>query len=359
MLIDIITGSRTDILRMASVLDAIQQEQRKGTMLGYRFIYTGSDIDINLDRDLFTQLGIIRPTIYLEANTDSTATRSASAMVRYERVIKNNKPDFILATGKTPDVMACCYVAKTLGRIHIGSLNAGVRTFQSDHADEINRKIIDTIADYYFTSSHIANENLRKECIHEGRLFFIGNTFADSVLKKQAYFKDAACWNELGLSKKQYAVVIINMQTNASHNYLSELLNDLIKSDNALQVIVIDSVAPEQASETRDIQAQNLHFIKRLGFSALGHLLTHAKMVVTDSATIQEECAILKTPCFTPLSYSESPETVGSGHTKFLTSDVLNNIAKHLNIPGPRPYLWDGKAAERLIAVLKKLFRTD
>lgn len=359
MLIDIITGSRTDILRMASILDAIQQEQRKGTMLGYRFIYTGSDIDINLDRELFTQLGISRPNIYLEAAKDTTASRFTSAMVRYERIINNNKPDFVLATGKTPEVAACCYIAKTNGSIRIGSLNAGTRTNQPNHTDEINRTIIDTFADYHFTSSHTANENLRQECIGEGQLFFIGNTFADTVLKTKSLFKEPACWNELGLNKKQYAIVIINKYVQTNSSYLKELLYDLIKTDSTIRVVVIGNTEPEQNIETSDIQAQNLHFIKRLGFTGLGYLLAHAKMVISDSTTIQDQCTLLRTPCFTTLPFTESPETLESGYNNLLNTEVLNNITKHLNVSGTIPYLWDGKAAERFIAVIKKVYRTD
>lgn len=361
MLVDIIAGSRPDILRVASVLEAIQHEQRKGTRIGYRFIYTGKDIDINLDKDLFTQLEISRPNIYLDVTDDTENAQTASAITRYARVLKNNKPDIILLTGQTATVVGCAIAARRLHDISIGIIHAGVRTGNMEYPAEINRIISDSIADFYFTASHIANDNLRSIGIADENIFLSGNTYIDIIQKTKKQYAAPELWDTLSLQQDNYAVLILNKPYNTGDSvHLKNLILACLKQMKNTPIIMVVNTETEKALQKLSIQAHNLHIVKRLGFRQLGFLLQHAKAVLTDSTSIQEQCAVLMTPTLTLYPYCECQETIQAGTNKMAGDelfDIENSIAglNKNRSKGNIPYLWDGKAAERIWEVLKRL----
>ncbi|OSZ78168.1 hypothetical protein CAP35_07865 [Chitinophagaceae bacterium IBVUCB1] len=361
MLVDIIAGSRTDILRVASVLEAIQYEQRKGTRIGYRFIYTGKDIDINLDKDLFSQLNISRPNIYLDIDSKDESSQMASAISRYARVLSNNKPDTVLLTGQTATTAGCAIAARKLPEIKLGILHAGVRTNNREYASELNRIISDAVADFYFTASQIANENLRMNGVPDEHIFFTGNTYADVVLKVKKQFAAPDLWDVLSLRNDGYAMLILNKPYNTGYApNLKNLIVTCLKQLKNTPIIMVVNPETEKILQKLAIQAHNLHIVKRLGFRQLGYLVQHAKAVLTDSTTMQELSAVLMAPTLTLYPYCECPETIEAG-TNRLAGEELFDIENALaalnknNNKGNIPYLWDGKAAERVLAVLKRM----
>lgn len=361
MLVDIIAGNRPDILRLASVLEAIQSEQKKGTRIGYRFIYTGNDIDINLDRDLFEQLHISRPNLYLDIPEGNESMQMATAINRYTKVLGNNKPDLVLLTGKTATTTGCAIAARKLPDIKLAIINAGVRTDSREFTAETNRILADAIADFYFTSSQIANNNLLFVGVPNENIFFTGNTFIDSVYKVKKQYTAPELWQTLNLQNQGYTVLILNKPYNTG--YPANLKNLLLTSLKQLKntpIIMVVNAETEKVLQKLSIQAHNLHIVKRLGFRQLGYLLQHARMVMTDSTTIQEQCAVLTTPTLTLYPYCECPETIESGTNNMAGTelfDIENAIIDMLKSKpkGNIPYLWDGKAAERIISVLKRM----
>lgn len=359
MLVDIIAVNRPDILRVASVLDAIRNEQKKGSGIGYRFIYTGSDIDINLDRELFSHLKLDRPNVYLGIQETTNAAKTAAAMLRYEKLISAHKPDMLMVTGKCNEAVGCAYVAKKNGGIKVSVINAGIRVDSNLYLENINRILLDSMADYLFTSSHWANDNLRKTGVNDEQIFLTGNTHIDSVIKTKPEYEKPSSAQKLQLQEGKYLVVILNKAYNISDiENLKNLLYTFIKAANGTPIIVIADTELERTIESQAIQAHNLYVIKRVGYLQLGWLLQHSLAVITDSNNIQEQCTVLAKPTLTLSPYSESPETIDNGYNKLIGNDITLEIEKVLRSKWKNsgtPYLWDGKAAERIISVLKKL----
>lgn len=361
MLVDIIAGNRPDILRLASVLEAIQSEQKKGTRIGYRFIYTGNDIDINLDRDLFEQLHISRPNLYLDIPESNESQQLALAITRYTKVLGNNKPDLVLLTGKTATTTGCAIAARKIPDIKLGIINAGVRTDSRDFSAETNRILADAIADFYFTSSQIANNNLAYLGVPSENTFFVGNTFIDSVYKVKKQYTAPELWQTLGLQNNGYAMLILNKPYNTGYPAnLKNLVLTCLKQLKNIPIIMVVNAETEKVLQKLAIQAHNLHIVKRLGFRQLGYLMQHASMVMTDSTTIQEQCTVLTTPTLTLYPYCECPETIEAGTNKLAGTelfDIEQSIGQmqKSKTKGNIPYLWDGKAAERIMSVLKRM----
>jgi UDP-N-acetylglucosamine 2-epimerase (non-hydrolysing) len=361
MLVDIIAGNRPDILRLASVLEAIQTEQKKGTRIGYRFIYTGNDIDINLDKDLFEQLHISRPNLYLDIPEGNESQQMATAITRYTKVLGNNKPDLVLLSGKTATTTGCAIAARKLPDIKLGIINAGVRTDNREFEAETNRILADSIADFYFTFSQIANNNLAYLGVPSENIFFVGNTFIDSVYKVKKQYTPPELWQTLNLQTGGYALLILNKPYNIGYPAnLKNLVVTCMKQLKNTPIIMVVNAETEKVLQKLSIQAHNLHVVKRLGFRQLGYLLQQARLVLTDSTTIQEQCAVLTTPTLTLYPYCECPETIESGSNYMAGTELydievaISNMLKSKH-KGNIPYLWDGKAAERIMSVLKRM----
>lgn len=362
MLIDIIAGDRPDILRLAPILEAIQNEQRKGTRFGYRFIYTGKDTDIGLYNELFSELEIDKPNLILDIQEPTETASMAAIMLRYERILNNHKPDMILVTGRSTGAMACALAARKTANIKIASLNAGVRTGDATNPHEINRIVTDSISQYFFTASHSANQHLRNAGFTDEQLFLIGSTHIDSLLKLKPQFLQPTFWHNLQLQERKYYVLALHKPYNTAYPAtLKNIVLRILKHTKGLPVIMPVLPSIKKVMEVAGVQAHNLHIMHRIGYPQFAYLLTHAKGVITDSVQVQEEATVLHCPTITLYPYTETPETCDIGYNLLADTqsnaletamDKLQNNHWH---SGNAPYLWDGQAAERLVATLKNM----
>src|SRR3954465_217577 len=161
MLIDIIAGARPNFMKIAPIIGAIENERQSGEDISFRLIHTGQHYDKNMSDSFFEQLGIPLPDINLEAGCGTQAEQTANIMVRYEKLLFSQKPDVTLVVGDVTSTMACSISAKKL-QVKVAHVEAGIRSFDLSMPEEINRMVTDSITDYFFTTSEVANKNLRQ-----------------------------------------------------------------------------------------------------------------------------------------------------------------------------------------------------
>ena len=172
MLIDIIAGARPNFMKIAPIIEAIKKAKQHGKQINYRLIHTGQHYDKNMSDNFFEQLGIPEPDINLEAGGGTQAEQTANIMVRYEKVLLDKKPSITLVVGDVTSTMACSIAAKKL-QVKVAHVEAGIRSFDLTMPEEINRMVTDSITDYYFTTSEIANKNLKQFGAKASQIFLL------------------------------------------------------------------------------------------------------------------------------------------------------------------------------------------
>ncbi len=355
MLIDIIAGARPNFMKIAPIIEAIKKAKSQGENIEYRLIHTGQHYDRNMSGSFFEELNIPDPDINLEIGSGTQATQAGRIMMAYEAVLLDNPSDMCMVVGDVTSTMACSIAAKKLG-IKIAHIEGGIRSWDLTMPEEINRMVTDSITDYFFTTSEVANSNLKKEGHGEEKIFYVGNTMIDTLLKNQARLKKPAIWNDLGLENKGYIVMTLHRPANVDEEaQLKSLMDEIIANSHDMPIIFPVHPRTAKMLKNLDIEASNLHYAEPMGYLEFNYLVRDAFAVITDSGGITEETTVMGVPCMTLRDNTERPETITVG-TNELVGTNPDNIKPFMDRlfsgdwkKGDIPYLWDGKTAGRII----------
>lgn len=356
--ITLIAGARPNFIKIAPIIHAIHEAQSQGADISYRLVHTGQHYDKKMSGSFFEQLDIPEPHSNLEAGGGTQAEQTANIMLRFEQELLANPTDLVLVVGDVTSTMACSITAKKLN-IKVAHVEAGIRSGDLSMPEEINRMLTDAITDLFFTTSELANSNLRQAGIPDRRIHFVGNTMIDTLLKQRPNFKAPPVWNNLGLSKGNYIVLTLHRPANVDEaSQLKAMLDEII--DNTEEVPLVFPVHPRTAKilEGLKVSHDRLHMIEPLSYLEFNYLVENAKAVITDSGGITEEASIMNVPCLTLRDNTERPETITLG-TNELVGTQPENIKPYLQklfagewkqtqtIP-----MWDGQTAKRIVKVL-------
>jgi len=359
--IDIIAGARPNFMKIAPIINALRAAQNQGGSLGYRLIHTGQHYDKAMSGGFFEQLGIPEPDINLEVGSGTQAEQTAAIMVRYEKVLLDQQSDLCLVVGDVTSTMACSIVARKLG-VPVAHVEGGIRSGDWSMPEEINRVVTDSITNWFFTTSVTANENLRRSGVPDERIYFVGNTMIDTLLKQMPRLQPPEFWAELGLLPGQYFVVTLHRPANVDgEQQLLLLLHAIAEGTQGLPVVF--PVHPRTAKHLRELEGQipGLHYVDPQGYLEFNYLVKHAKGVITDSGGITEETTVMGVPCLTLRDNTERPETVTIGTNELIGTDpaklgpALARLMAGEWKKGAVPEKWDGHAAERIVAELERL----
>lgn len=360
MLVDIIAGARPNFMKIAPIIEAIKKRKEEG--ICYRLIHTGQHYDKKMSADFFEQLGIPEPDINLEAGGGTQAEQAAAIMVRYEKVLMETRPDLVLVVGDVTSTIACAMAAKKLNNIKVAHVEAGIRSGDWTMPEEINRLLTDAITDYFFTTTETANENLRRSGVGEERIFLVGNTMIDTLLKQMPRFKEPEIWKELELSKGAYIVMTLHRPGNVDEAQNLKLLMDgIVSSSRGLPLVFPVHPRTAKMLDNIGIEAPNLHMVEPLGYLEFNYLVQHSKAVITDSGGITEETTVMHIPCMTLRANTERPETCVIGTNELLGTSpsaiapAFEKLFAGNWKSGSIPPWWDGKTAERIVDILLKL----
>ncbi len=361
MLIDIIAAEQTDFIKIASVIDAIRKEQNKGSNIRYRLIYTGHYDDKNLSQRFFEQLNIPRPHINLETGKGiSDVEQTAIVMMRYQKALSLGKPRLVLITGDSNATIACAITAKKTYQLAIAHIDSGLRNNDPTATNEINRVLTDSITDYYFTPSHSANANLRKMGVPDEKIFFVGNPRIDTMNKIRQLFDQPHFWSKIKLKAQNYILVCLHRSQNMKPLLLKEMLARIINSAQGMPLIFPTDMAGAKLLTAAGLKPPAVYATNLLEYPQFIFLLENAKLVVTDYTGIQEETTALHIPCITLGANKDLPETFIVG-TNQLVSDAdgmttaLEKLFSGNWKRGNIPYMWEGYAASRIMALLKNI----
>ncbi len=355
MLIDIIAGARPNFMKIAPIIHEIKSTQLKGIDIHYRLVHTGQHYDKKMSGSFFEELNIPDPDINLESGSGTQAEQTAKIMVRYERLLLDKPCDLTLVVGDVTSTMACSIAAKKLN-IKVAHVEAGIRSFDLTMPEEINRMVTDSITDYFYTTSSVANKNLEKLGVKSESIKFVGNTMIDTLLKNIDRLKKPEIWDKLNLIAGKYIVMTLHRPANVDEEHkLAELVNEIGEASETYPLIFPVHPRTKQILEKAGISHANLNFIDPLGYLEFNYLVKESMAVVTDSGGITEETTVMGIPCLTIRDNTERPETISVGTNELIGTDPKNirpNMRRIISgkwKKGSIPELWDGCAAKRIV----------
>jgi len=361
MLIDIIAGARPNFMKIAPIIKALEERKAEGGPLRYRLIHTGQHYDPRMSGDFFEQLGIPAPDVNLEVGSGTQAEQAAGIMVGYETLLLNARSALCLVVGDVTSTMACAIAAQKL-LIPVAHVEAGIRSGDWAMPEEINRMVTDAISNWFFTTSEVANENLRRTGIGSDRIFFVGNTMIDTLLGNMERLRPPAFVAEHRLEAGGYFVVTLHRPSNVDASVpFSQLLAAIAEGTRGLPVIF--PVHPRTAKTLRELGGlpASILMVDPQPYLEFNWLVKHARAVITDSGGITEETTVMGVPCMTLRDSTERPETITVGTNELLGTDPANLQPALERLfagdwkKGAIPEKWDGQTAPRIVAALERL----
>lgn len=361
MLVDIIAGARPNFMKIAPIIHEIDKRNGDNSALEYRLVHTGQHYDKKMSGDFFDQLNIPHPHVNLESGSGTQAEQTAKIMVRYEELLLKEPCDLTLVVGDVTSTMACSIAAKKLN-IKVAHVEAGIRSFDLTMPEEINRMVTDSITDYFFTTSKMANDNLYHLGVPKERVFFVGNTMIDTLVKNRTRFIEPAIWDKLNLTDRGYLVMTMHRPANVDEELkLKEFMSTILENSEDLPIIFPIHPRTARVFEKVGIVHDRLHLVEPMSYLEFNFLVEKAKAVITDSGGITEETTVMGVPCLTLRDNTERPETCELGTNELIGTSpeaippALDKLMAGKWKKGSIPELWDGKTAPRIIDILENL----
>ena len=361
-----VVGARPNYMKMAPLLRAFRAHSGLPQAM---LVHTGQHYDFALNDRLFADLELPAPDVNLGVGSGSHAVQTAEVMKRFEPVVLESKPSCVIVVGDVNSTMACTLVASKL-HIPVVHVEAGLRSFDRGMPEEINRVVTDQIADLLYTTERSAHDNLAREGIDPSRAHFVGNLMIDSL---QAALKKAVAPGmtlasegaaaDLLTDPAGFGVVTMHRPSNVDDpSSLAELLEILVEVSRRLPLVW--PIHPRTRANidklglTGQLARARMACLPPQGYLEMVGLLSHARLVLTDSGGVQEETTALGVPCLTMRPNTERPITVEHGTNTLVPRDgavVLRLVDEILVNGGKRgraPELWDGQAAGRIASHL-------
>ena len=354
----IIAGTRPNFIKIAPIIYAIKSAQKRGVNISYRLVHTGQHYDHKMSETFFEELNIPKPDVNLGCGGGTQAEQTANIMLKFEKELLENPCDMVIVVGDVTSTMACSIVAKKLNT-KVAHIEAGIRSWDMTMPEEINRMVTDCLADYYFTTSEVANTNLKNQGVSADKIFFVGNVMIDTLYNNMPRFRKPKEYDELNLEKGKYFVLTMHRPANVDDaEQLRYMMEEIVNNVNGLPIVF--PIHPRTAKIFRDlgIQSDSLKVIEPQGYLEFNYLVQNSFGVITDSGGITEETTVMHIPCITLRNNTERPETCTIGTNKLVGTDP-KNIKPALDLlfsgnwtKGGIPELWDGHSAERIVEKL-------
>jgi UDP-N-acetylglucosamine 2-epimerase (non-hydrolysing) len=362
MKLTLIAGARPNFIKISSLISALNLAKSAGHKIQYRLVHTGQHYDSTMSGNFFTELNIPEPDINLGCGGGTQAEQTAAIMVEFEKDLIANPSDLVIVVGDVTSTMACSIVAKKLNT-KVAHIEAGIRSYDLTMPEEINRMVTDCLADYFFTTTILAGNNLKGMGVNDSRIFFVGNVMIDTLLANRNKFKKPLLWDELKLKDKSYLLITLHRPANVDEgNKLKTYLMEILNNVKGLPVIFPIHPRTEKIFKDLGVNVPNLKITEPLSYLEFNYLVERAKAVLTDSGGITEETTVMGVPCFTLRDNTERPETIELGTNELIGTDpaaikpALVKLFAGQWKKGKIPELWDGKSSGRIVEHLIKIF---
>ena len=235
--ITLVAGARPNFMKVAPIIHEIKKKKNEGVSIDYSLVHTGQHYDKKMSGNFFEQLNIPEPDENLNAGGGSQAEQTAAIMIRFEKYLINNSTDLVLVVGDVNSTMACAITAQKL-KIKVAHVEAGIRSKDWTMPEEINRLITDSITNYFFTTSELANKNLKLSGFDDSQIFYVGNTMIDTLYNNQSRFTKPLIWDQFKLKEKEFIVITMHRPANVDEGFkLKETINQIIENSQESKLI--------------------------------------------------------------------------------------------------------------------------
>lgn len=352
-----IVGARPNFMKAAPIHTAFE---RAG--IAHALIHTGQHYDETMSKVFFEDLGMPRPAVDLGVGSASHAEQTGAIMVGLEKYFAANRPSAVLVVGDVNSTMAAAIVCAKMG-IYCAHVEAGLRSGDWSMPEEVNRAVTDAVVELLLTPSPDADRNLLAEGCPSDSIVRVGNVMIDTLQEHLPRARALNTPGRFGLSGQRYAVLTLHRPSNVDQpEILARVLGAVAEISSRLPVVF--PVHPRTRKQiaaaglqSRIEQTKGLLLCDPLGYLEFLSLSAGAQLVLTDSGGLQEESTVLRIPCLTLRENTERPITVEVGSNVLVGTDPTKIVteAAHALEAGPRgrvPELWDGHAADRIVAAV-------
>ena len=346
-----IIGARPQFVKASVVSKALREAGHTEILVN-----TGQHYDDNMARIFFEEMGIPKPDYDLGVGSGTHAAQTASTLVGIEKILFIEKPDFIIVFGDTNATVAGALAAAKL-HIKIVHIEAGLRSFNRDMPEEINRVVTDVLSDLLFVPTQVAVDNLKREGITSG-IHVVGDVMVDALITyTKIAEKKSHILNQLKLEKEKFLLMTIHRPSNADHD---DRLLSILKEVSRIDLPVIFPIHPRSRSRVEKLISQtngNIRIVDPVGYLDMMLLEKYASVIITDSGGVQKEAYLHRTPCLTVRGETEWVETVSDGWN-YIVGDHLEKISTLANkFPEPKewnPHYGDGQSAAKIVRILEE-----
>lgn len=359
-----VVGTRPNFVKIA----AIYKEMRKRENIEPILVHTGQHFDKNMSENFFKEFELPIPDLNLNVAGGTHTYQTGQIMLRFEPILSEFSPDVVIVVGDVNSTLAASLVVAKCN-IPLAHVEAGLRSGDRFMPEELNRILVDQLADFLFVTEQSGIDNLKKEGISEDKIFFVGNVMIDTLITHLKKARKSDILNRFNLSKNNYALITLHRPSNSDNR---EVLTDILYAIKEISsdLKILFPIHPRTKKRIEDFGLIKLIenqpgflIIEPLGYFDFLKAMENARVVITDSGGIQEETTILGVPCLTLRNNTERPVTIQYGTNKLVGIEGKNLIRsfrtlyKNRNSSNERPPLWDGKAASRIIDILELKIR--
>ena len=369
-----VVGARPNFMKVAPFCRALKAYPEVQHIL----VHTGQHYDVRMSEQFFKDLDIPSPDINLEIGSGSHAEQVGRTMIEFEKVLKSEKPDWVVVLG---DVNATCACSITAKKEHIkcAHIEAGLRSRDMDMPEEINRLVTDRLSDLLFTPDRLSNANLKSEGVPDEKVKFVGNIMIDTLERERdkaaaldlnsiirENLIDELSGREVTITDNSFVAMTMHRPSNVDQRETLVPAVRFFLDEVTKEYPIVWAIHPRAQKMLKEfglwnevVANRNMILVKPLGYHSMLRLNMGARLFMTDSGGLQEECCVLGTPCLTMRWNTERPITLmENGGASILVGNAIEKIrdAYRAQINATRramrPELWDGHTAERIAEIL-------
>ena len=395
-----VVGARPNFMKVAPFCRALKAYPNVKHIL----VHTGQHYDVRMSEQFFKELDIPAPDINLEIGSGTHAEQVGRTMIAFEQVLREEKPDWVVVLGDVNATIACSITAKK-EHVKCAHIEAGLRSRDMDMPEEINRLVTDRLSDLLFTPDRLSNANLKAEGVLDEKIKFVGNIMIDTLERERekasALDINKIITENLIGEKRKYGRVehVDHVEGNEGdcragisscsacstrledNSYIAMTMHRPSNVDQRETLVpamrffldevtkdfpIVWAIHPRAQKMLKEfglwdevVANPNMILVQPLGYHAMLRLNMGAKLFMTDSGGLQEECCVLGTPCLTMRWNTERPVTLveHGGASRLVGNDVEKIRAAYREAISSdrkpsRPELWDGHTAERIVQIL-------
>lgn len=359
MKVAVILGTRPEIIKMAPIVRAFEKEG-----VNHFILHTGQHYSYNMDKVFFMQLELPEAKYNLDVGSGTHAEQTGRILMGIEKVLQVEEPSVVLVEGDTNSVLAGALAAVKLG-IKVGHVEAGLRSYDRQMPEEINRVLVDHCSDLLFAPTEKSRQILLNEGVSKDKIFVTGNTIVDAVYQNYEISKRKVnVSNLLGIDENEYFLATVHRQENIDNEErFRGILRGLELVQEEFGFPVVYPVHPRAKKQLKalNVELSSVKIVEPLDYLSFLQLESKAKVILTDSGGVQEEACILRVPCVTLRYNTERPETLEVGSNVLAGTDPNEIVKKAKSMLNKDSNSWknpfgNGKAGKRIFQILRKKF---